>query len=68
MTEPARTTGVARFTAVLPAGSWKLEARYVSAAGIDYPQPLDAATVTIAVPPQAGGGGTAAPDAPEPET
>ena len=44
--KPAATTGVARFKVTLPAGSWELKARYISVAGITYPQVLDIATVT----------------------
>jgi hypothetical protein len=54
--KPAARTGVARFKVTLPAGSWELQARYISAAGIAYPQALDTARVTTTVR------GTAAPD------
>ena len=54
--KPAAKTGVARFTVRLPAGAWKLQARYISASGIAYPQALDTAAVTTTRPGAAGGG------------
>jgi hypothetical protein len=67
--KPAATTGVARFRFTLPAGVWKLQARYISAAGIAYPQALDSRTVTITAS-RPNGGGMPAPSraAPEPGT
>jgi hypothetical protein len=67
--KPRPTTGVARFQFTLPAGVWKLQARYISAAGVSYPQPLDSRQVTIAARPPAGGGSAAPSRAtPEPST
>jgi hypothetical protein len=67
--QPAATTGVARFRFTLPAGSWRLEARYISSVGISYPQALDRQRIII-TPGQPAGGGTSAPSraTPEPST
>jgi hypothetical protein len=68
--KPAAKTGVARFKATtLPAGAWRLEARYISAAGIAYPQALDTATVTTTAGRPADGGAPAPPrDTAKPST
>ena len=46
---PVASNVISLLNVVLPAGSWELKARYVSVAGITYPQVLDAATVTTTV-------------------
>jgi hypothetical protein len=53
--KPTAKTGVARFKATLPAGSWELQVRYISASGVAYPQPLDTAKVTTTTRRPAGG-------------
>jgi hypothetical protein len=67
--KPKATTGVARFKFTLPEGVWNLQARYISAAGVSYPQPLDSRRVIITARPPAGGGSAAPSRAtPEPST
>jgi hypothetical protein len=67
--KPAETTGVARFRATLPAGPWTLQVRYISAAGVPYPQALDRKKVTTTGPRTPAGGKTApAREVPEPGT
>lgn len=67
--KPAATTSVARYELTLPAGVWRLQARYVSAAGVAYPQPLDRHTLIVTARPPAGGGTPAPPRAaPDPGT
>ena len=45
--KPAATNSEAHFHGTLPAGDWKLKARYTSEAGIYYPQAVDHTSVTI---------------------
>ena len=59
--KPTPTTGAARFKFTLPAGVWKLQARYISGAGIVYPQAHARRTVIVT------SGGTPPPARPTPD-